>query len=231
MLSRLKPLVADCHGPIDAYDALDGSATGRDKTLIDQRLHAVGALADQAAACGGTMKVVLFGGRSGAEGATLGEARFPTSSGTETARLIQANEAEEGLLSEVSEALPRALEEVDPNGTDVLSQLELARQFAEQLPAGRLYVQLETDGIQTVKPVVMNTPSFTKEAARKAAGRVTLPDLSGANVRIAGIGLTSGTRRPTTERVEALTEFYELAVCHRSGASQCLVTTDYTAGS
>jgi hypothetical protein len=230
MLERLEPLVAECHGRINGYGSLDGSATGRgEKSLIDQRLRGIDQLADQVAACGGTMKVVLFGGRSEAEGATLGEAEFPTSSGTETARLIAANKVEEGLLTEVEQTLPAALKEVDPNGTNVMAQWELARQFAEQVPAGRLYVQLETDGIQTVPPVMMNTPGFTKAAAHKAAEEVAIPDLSGADVRIAGVGRTSGDRPPSTEKVEAMTAFYETA-CGRTGASTGLATTDYTTG-
>lgn len=230
MLQHLKPLAANCHGPDEIYVGDDGSTTGRgDATLTEARLGLIRDAADQAAACGGVMKVVLFG-RSEAESSTLGEAEFPTSSGTETARLIQANKVEEGLLSEIEDGLPSALKEVDPKGTDVLSQLELARQFSEQVPAGHLYVVLATDGIQTVKPVVMNTPGFTPAAARKAAAQVSSPDLSGATVQIAGIGQTSGARRPTTEHVEALTTFYE-ETCTRTGASECLVTTDYTTGS
>ncbi len=228
MLPRMQSLAAECHGPLDAYDGLDASATAReDPTLTATRLEAVGGLAEQVAACGGVLKVVAFSSGA-AETAVLGEARFPTSSGTETARLIKADGVADELLAEVEAALPRAFRELDPDGTDVLAQWKLARQFAEQVPDGHLYVQLETDGLNTVEPVVMNTPSFTPAAARSAAETVALPDLSGTTVRIVGIGETSG-RRPATKRVDALTTFYGLA-CRRSGASRCLVTTDYTAG-
>jgi hypothetical protein len=230
MLQHLKPLTGNCGGKsINAYDGVDGSATGRgNETLISGRLQAVHDLADQVAACGGFLKVVLFSS-SQAENATLGEAEFPTSSGTETARLIAANKVEEDLLAEVEETLPKALREVNPNGTDVLSQLQLAREFARQRPTGQLYVQLETDGINTVKPVVMNTPSFTPVAAHAAAQRVALPDLSGATVRIFGLGQTTSAKRPSTQRIDALTTFYELA-CRRAHAASCLATTDYTTG-
>jgi hypothetical protein len=229
MLQHLKPLVANCHGPDDTYVADDGSATGRgDPALTAERIGLIRATADQAAACGGVMKVVLFG-RTEAESSTLGEAEFPTSSGTETARLIQADKVEEKLIDEIEGALPTALKEVDPKGTDVLSQLELARQFAEETASGHLVVVIGTDGIQTVGPVVMNTPDLTLAAAREAAAHVSPPDLSGATVQIAGIGKTSGTRRPTTEHVEAMTAFYE-ATCDHTGATKCLVTTDYKKG-
>jgi hypothetical protein len=229
MLSHERALVTNCHGPDVTYFGDDGSTTGRDDpALSEERFGLIRAAADQAAACGGLMKVVLFG-RSEAESATLGEADFPTSSGTETARLIEANKVEEGLLAEIEEGMPKALEEVNPAGTDVLSQMELARQFAEQAPAGHLDVYLATDGIQTVSPVIMNTPEFTKAAAHEAAEAVDLPSLSGATVQIAGIGRSSGSRRPATARVEAMTTFYE-QVCHRI-ATKCLVTTGYASGS
>jgi hypothetical protein len=227
-LAILKPLAAECSGEVNAYAGLDASATGRgNSSLLDERLDALRDLADRAAACGGYMKVVAFSS-SAAETFTLGEAEFPTDSGTETARLLQAGKTEETLLDEVGADLPQGLKQLNPNGTDVLAQLTLARQVQEQRPEGKLTVQLETDGISTTRPVVMNTPSFTAGAARAAAARVEMPDLDGAAVRIVGIGRTTGDRRPSSERIAALTLFYELA-CRRSGA-ECLVTTDYTTG-
>jgi hypothetical protein len=227
-LARLEPLTASCNGEINAYDGVDASASGRgDPSLFASRLQALKDMADQAAACGGYMKAVAFSS-SAAETFTLGEAEFPTSSGTETARLIEANKAEDGLLGEVEDNLSKALRQLNPNGTDALAQLTLAKQFEAQRPSGKLDVQLETDGIATTKPVVMNTPAFTAQTARAAARRVTLPKLDGASVRIAGIGQTTGTRRLSTVRTNALTTFYELA-CRRTGA-ECLITTDYTRG-
>jgi len=226
-LARLEPLTANCHGPVNAYDGVDVSVSGRKPTLIRNRLQAAHDLADQVAACGGYMKVVAFS-NGAAETFTLGEAQFPTSSGTETARLIQANNAETDLLNEVEDTLPKALRQLHAGGTDVLAQLTLARQFAEQRPGGKLYVELATDGISTTKPVVMNTPDFTKKAARLAAEHALLPKLASASVRIVGVGQTAGAKRPSTTRINALTTFYELA-CRRSGAD-CQVTTDYTTG-
>lgn len=228
-LARLEPLSASCNGPVNAYVALDDSSTGRGSPqLIASHLQALHGEADQAAACGGYMKVIAFSS-SAAEIFTLGEASFPTTSGTETARLIQANNAENDLLSEVEDSLPEALHQLTANGTDVLAQLTLAQQFEAQRPTGRLYVQLDTDGISTTKPVIMNTPAFNKRAARSAARRVSVPRLTDASVQIVGIGQTTETKRPSTARIDALTTFYELA-CRRTGAAQCLVSTDYTTG-
>jgi hypothetical protein len=228
ILATLKPLAEECDGPVNAYAGLDASATGRgNPSLTSDRLDALRDLADQAAACGGYMKVVAFSSGA-AETFTLGEAEFPRESGTETARLIEAGKAEDGLLSEVEDSLPESLRGLDSHGTDVLAQLTLARQVQAQRPDGKLLVQLETDGISTTRPVVMNTPEFTEDAARAAAEQVPMPDLAGAEVRIVGIGRTTGDKPPTSTRIAALTLFYQLA-CQRSGA-HCLVTTDYTTG-
>ncbi len=226
MLARLKPLIANCDGPINVYAGDDASASGRgDLTLTENRSQALHDLADQAAACGGYMKVVSFSSNA-AETFPLGEAEFPTSSSTETARLIQANNAESQLLGEVDDNLPEALRELNANGTDVLAQLTLAQQFEAQRQDGSLYIAILSDGINTVKPVVMNTPSFSVQAARAAANQVFVPELADASVRIIGIGQSTGVKRPSTARINALTTFYEL-VCQRTGAD-CLVATEYT---
>jgi hypothetical protein len=230
VLARLQPLTSACKGPINAYAAIDASATGRgNPALIAARLRAVHDLVDQVAACGGFAKVVAFASNGAAEDFTLGSAQFSTSSGTEAARLIAANKAEGGLISEIEDNVPKAMHELHAAGTNVLAQLTLAHQFQEQRPTGRLYVQLETDGLNTTKPVIMDTPAFNEAAARSAARHLAVPKLPGALVRVTGIGQMAGARPLSIARINALTTFYEL-VCRRSGAANCLVTTDYTTG-
>lgn len=228
-LQRLEPLAAECDGPVTGYVEIDGSVSGRgDETLTAERLGALGHLADRVAACGGVLRVVLFG-RSVSEEARLGEAEFAKSSGTEAARLIAAQKLEEGLRVEVEESLPRALEEVRPDGTDLVSTFESAEDFARQRPGGALYVQIDSDDISTVEPVKMNTAKFTPGAARDAAGSLSLPDLSGAHMEFLGVGRSSGARRPSTEKVRALTVFDETA-CRRMHATSCDASSDYVTG-
>lgn len=228
VLAKLQPLADDCDGPVNGYVAIDFSASGRgDHVLLDERLRALESTADQVVACGGYLKVVAFSS-SAAETFTLGEETFPTSSGTENARLIQGHDAEGELLGEVNDNVAAAEHHVDSHGSDVLSQLGLAAQYQAQRGEGSLHVDLFTDGISTTKPVLMNTPEFTDTVARSSASQVDLPDLSGAQVQIAGIGRSAGKRQLLAYRIEAITDFYDLA-CDRARAS-CLVTTDYTRG-
>ena len=55
-----------------------------------------------------------------------------------------------------------------------------------------------------------------------------MPDLSGANVTIAGIGKVKG-QAPPTKIVDRVKAFYQ-ALCERTGAERCSVVTDFTAG-
>jgi hypothetical protein len=226
VIGRLKPLTANCDGPLNGYVALDMSATGRgDQELLEERMQVASDTMDQVAACGGHLKVVAFSS-SAAETFTLGEADFPASGSTETARFIEADKAEGEARDKVEEEIPTAEKQLNPNGSDVIAQLHLAQQYQLQRGEGVLNAVLATDGIATTKPIKMNTPSFTADVARKAANQIRLPSLKGAEVRIVGVGKSTGARQLHTKRTQAITAFYSIA-CRRTGA-KCLVTTDYT---
>ncbi len=64
-------------------------------------------------------------------------------------------------------------------------------------------------------------------AAADLGARVSVPDLEGATVTIAGLGKVSGPP-PPSEYIASLKVFYS-AVCTRSRAAECRVVTDYTA--
>lgn len=227
-LARLKPLVENCDGPINGYAGLDLSASARgDEQLLGDRLAEIEGMVNQVAACGGYAKVVGFAS-SAVDTTTLGKRTFATEFGTENARLLRADKKIQELMEDLEANLAGTIDDAAPGGTDVLAQLELARQFQAQRGEGTLYVRLATDGIATTEPVRMSTPAFTVEVANEAAHDVEVPDLTGATVRIAGVGQKAGdgSRQLPTTRVMALVEFYEIA-CKRTGAN-CLVTTDYT---
>jgi hypothetical protein len=221
ILGRLRPLTENCDGPINSYDGIDMSASARgDSTLKAARLAALSGAADQTAACGGTIKVVAFSS-SAPETFTLGEGELPTEFGTQTARLLKANEKVDDLMAEVEDNFVAGAKELNSHGTDVLAQLTLAKQYQEQSGEGTLHVLLETDGIATTKP-------FDAGTAREAAESVPVPDLSGATVNIVGVGKATGARQLSTEKATAIVAFFT-KVCERSGAD-CLVTNDYTSG-
>jgi hypothetical protein len=231
VLAHLRPLEKTCHGPLNGFFDDDISGSGRgSQPLADARLSELRDLTNRVAACDGDMQANAFSS-SAADSITLGEAAFPQTSGTDTARLIGANNAANRFLETVEGSLTTAMREVSPAGTDVLSQLVLAKQFQAQHESGTLEAEIVTDGIATAGPVYMETPKFTVLVAEADARRVEVPDLAGARVRIVGIGRSAGLGfgHLPAERIAAMTRFYEIA-CQRTGAAGCLVTTDYSHG-
>lgn len=227
-VNELKQLADNCTGPLNGYVALDLSASARgDAKLIEERLQALRDATSQVAACGGYMKAVAFSSTA-SETFTLGEAEFPTSFGTETARLIQGGKVRDEVLGDVEGNLAAAERHLNPNGSDILSQLALAAQYQAQRGEGTLYADLLTDGVATTRPVLMNKPTFTDGVARSEAMSLSLPGLAGAEVRVAGIGRITSTHKLHSARIEAISDFYEIAC--RQAKAQCLVTTDYTKG-
>lgn len=230
VLARLRPLESACHGASNGYFGIDiDSSDPRNKALTVEHLAELREMSDHVAACGGEMKIVSFAG-SAAATTTLAEAAFPTSGGTDTARLIQANRTLQRLLNKVETGLPRSRQE-RMNNTQVLAQLVLAQQFQMQRDEGTLSVELATAGVGSYGAVQMASPKFTEPVAARAASHVPVPNLAGARVRIVGIGRTTGQGEQSlpTNRVEDLITFYTIA-CRRTGASRCLITTDYTQG-
>jgi hypothetical protein len=226
LLARLHPLEAQCHGSMSGFFGWDFSGSDRGSSpLMASRLKQLRAMTDQVAACGGTLQAVAFSS-STTDTSTLAEAAFPTTSSTDTARLIQANRVIGRFMAEATKNVASAMNRVSPAGTDVLGELGLARQSQEQHPGGTLYVTLATDGIATTGPVFMDRQTFTKPVAEAAAETVTVPDLPGAQVRMVGVGKTAapGARQLSTARTEALTAFYRI-VCKRTGAASCLIST------
>jgi hypothetical protein len=231
-LPQMEKLAGKCSGPIEAYVAQDLSATGLGSSaLLEARALELKRLVLQVSACGGYVQAVGFSASS-ADTVPFGETSFPVkgSGEEETARLIAAHKASKQFLTAVHAQMPHVARAVGPRGTDVLSQLQLAREFALQHP-GHLVVQVETDGIASAGPVYMEYPQFTKAVAEVEASSVSVPQLPGATVRFVGIGHTSapGSFQLSTTRVDALLRFYEI-VCHRTDAAQCDVVTDYAEG-
>jgi hypothetical protein len=107
------------------------------------------------------------------------------------------------------------LAEVSGQSADPLSQFAAAEQFRRQLGSRfSLHVVIETSG----NPVA-------DDPAATLAANITVPDLTGSDVIVAGLG-KEGRRAPTpTPVVEALRDFYG-QICERTRADSCLVITD-----
>jgi len=111
------------------------------------------------------------------------------------------------------------------NATDVLAQLTLMVQFANQLgPSYALFGLVLSSGLQTTGEVVTNT-DLSQTAALYLANRIPVPSLSGAHLTISGIGVVASGPPAPSGFVEALAAFYT-KVCTRTGATACTITVN-----
>ena len=160
------------------------------------------------------MRVVAFG-PTAASTARLYDGELRPRGATENARLLRVHHLVDQTLKDVQKELPEVLAEVSGQSADPLSQFAAAEQFRRQLGSGySLHVVIETSG-----------NSVADDPGSNLAADMAVPDLTGADVIVSGIG-KEGRRAPTpTPVVEGLRDFYT-QVCERTHAAACLVLTD-----
>jgi hypothetical protein len=215
-LGELKRVAHTCpaHDQLAAYVAWDVRRTLRGPRITAARLDSLEKTAERVAACSGRMRVVAFG-PTAASTARLYDGELRPRGATENARLLRVPHLVDQAMKDVRKELPDVLAEVSGQSADPLSQFVAAEQFRWQLGSGySLHVVIETSG----NPVA-------DDPASKLAANVAVPDLTGTDVIVAGLG-KEGRRAPTpTPVVEALRGFYN-QVCERTRADSCLVITD-----
>jgi hypothetical protein len=220
-LGELKRVAGTCpaHADLAAYVAWDVRRTLRGPRITAARLESLEQTAERVAACGGWLRVVAFG-PTAASTARLYDGGLRPRGATENARLLRVPGLADEVMTHVRKQLPDVLAEVSGQGADPLSQLAAGEQFRRQLGAGySLRLVIETSGSGR------GVPTSENDAASELAANRTLPDLTGADVIVAGLGKV-GRRAPTpTQVVEALRVFYG-QVCERTNAGSCLVITD-----
>lgn len=227
-LGQLRDFAKTCpkDRSISGFVALSGSGNQRMPQLTAARMDAVELVAKKVAVCGGgELKVVAFGPTL-ASSVTVYEARLDPAGATLNARLLRVPRLVADAMDKVKFNLPSAFRRLPKQGTDPLAQLDAAREFIdEQPPTAQVRVLIETAGMTS--QVVTN--QLTPKTATTLADEVTVPDLRGATVTIAGLGRVGSGPRPSTTTVRALIAFYRGA-CERTGAA-CRATADITTGS
>ncbi|MBT9605917.1 hypothetical protein [Microbacterium sp.] len=201
----------------------DGTGSGRSPEIDEERLDIIEQLARETAVCGGHLTVTGYSSSSGAT-VTIYDGRLALPGATDNARLRRVPEAVETIMSEISSSYEQALASLPAGGSDISGMWRLAAEQQAQLGAGYQlrYVNL-TDGLDNIG--VALTPGLTPEQAIELADQVNVPDLTGAEVTIAGLGRVAGD--PVSSSVaESLVAFYD-RLCERTGAASCLAVTDW----
>jgi hypothetical protein len=216
-LGELKDVATTCPGRahVAAYVAWDARRALRGRQIVAARIESLEKTAEKVAACGGALRVVAFG-PTAASTIRLYDGELRPNGATENARLLRVPHLVAQVREHVEQALPGAVAELSGRGADPLSQFAAAEEFRRQLgPGYAWHVVIETSGL--ARGVGAATAALTTEEA--------VPDLSGADVVVAGIG-KAGRAAPTPSSVVgALRRFYG-RICARTRASSCLVITD-----
>ncbi|BBX63222.1 hypothetical protein MSAS_23960 [Mycobacterium saskatchewanense] len=226
-LGHAEQVAASC--PTDgsktaAYVASDGSASRLGLTSEPAQQNVIRDVAERTAICGGHLRVVLFAGSTVAVPVFDGDLKLDGA--TENARLRKAPTLLDDVMGQINSALPSAQAQLPDGATDVVGQLQPGAEYLTQLSAAgkfRLEETILTDGIQTAGQD-LEDPALTEQQATELAGTFAVPDLTGAQVRLIGIGRQADGSLLPTPYVAALKAFHT-AVCQRTQAT-CTVVTD-----
>jgi hypothetical protein len=220
-LGELKRVAGTCpaHSQLAAYVAWDVRRELRGPRIAAARLASLEKTAQKVAVCGGELRVVAFGATAGSTARLFdGELRPPGA--TENARLLRVPGLVDRVRAHVEKALPGVLAEVSGQGADPVSQLAAAEQFRRQLGTGyALHVVIETSGL------IRGFSNTRNVAAPQLISEAAVPDLSGADVVVAGIGKVGRGAPVPSNVVVALRTFYG-EICRRTRAGSCLAITD-----
>lgn len=226
-LGANQTLLASCPKSVRLATKVDIDVSGSDRTstLDAQRLSAVEDQARRTAVCGGHLQVTAFSATSAAT-TVLYDGEITLAGATDNARLRQVPATVKQITTEVAQAYTAKIGSLTPGGSDIAGQYRLAAEYLAQLGSGyRLDLVLLTDGFQTAGFTISNTP-LDPAAAEALADKVAVPKLPGASITVAGIGQVA-SQPPSSAVVAGVVAFYN-ALCHQTGAAQCLSVTDYT---
>jgi hypothetical protein len=210
--------------PPATWVAIDGATFSASSAIFNERMTALESIARQTAVCSGYLKVIAFGGSS-VQTATLYDGFLRQAGATDNARLLRVPAAVANVMATVRKAYGPAVAHWDHCVSDVTSQYRLASEWFGQLGGSYgLHVYLLTDGIQNAR-VVTGTEVLDPAQAAALAQQVPVPNLAGAEIVVAGLGITV---RPLEQSdvVESLVSYYT-DVCRRTSARKCVAVSSY----
>lgn len=199
-----------------------GSSVGA--TAGSARQRVIRDVAERTAICGGYLRVTLFAGSM--IGVTVFDDELHLDGATQNARLRKAPKVVDAVMARLDAALPDATAQLTGGATDIVGQFQLGAEYAAQLSASgpvTLEQTIATDGIQTAG-ADLEDPALTEQQATDVAATFAVPDLSGATVRLIGVGRQTDDAPLPTPYIAALRAFHT-AVCERTHAV-CTVVTD-----
>lgn len=208
--------------------SLDISGSRLSVPLSDAENATVRSFVRRAFLCGGHADVSAFSG-SVATTVPLYSGELHLDGATDNARLRREPKATEEVMTQIHQKIADAVT-ASPrsSGTDILGQLGLVAEYGQQLDNGNAQSQLVglivTDGEDTDQ-LNFADPTLTAASAVAIADAATVPDLSGAQLTIIGIGKSSSGAPAATAHVDAVKAGWN-RICERTNAAECTVVTD-----
>ena len=220
---QVDPALATCpQSPIAADVRVDGSGSSGASAIVAERMTVIQDVAHRTALCGGRLHVEVFSSSSAAS-VVLYDDDVEVEGATEQAKSRRVQGVVDDIMKQIEQKYGPAVASLPTDGSDITAQLRLASEFAAQLPGYQLDEYLLTDGYSNIG--VNLESALTQQQADDLAAGVSVPDLSGAWLTVAGLGRVDDNSS-TSAQTEALSEFYT-TLCQRSNAASCTVVTDF----
>ena len=196
---------------------IDGSATQADAGLLAEQATLVAGVARATSEECGRLRVERFRG-SASDVDTIVDREVTPKGATDATR--DRNRA--AVVDEVRRAVEEAVAASPPRGgSDPLGAIARGGRLLSQDRREHRRLVVVTDGVQSHGPNLATAELTAATASRYVDAAGPLPDLSGIELVVAGVGRVSGAKPPTTY-VNGLMAFYNEA-CRRSGAASCQV--------
>jgi hypothetical protein len=196
---------------------IDGSATQADQGLLAEQAALVAGVAEATSEECGRLRVERFRG-SASDVDTIVDREVTPEGATDGAR----DRNRPAVVDEVRRAVQEAVAASPPRGgSDPLGAIARGGRLLNQDRSEHRRLVILSDGVQSHDPNLATAELTVATAPRFVEAAGPLPDLSGIELVVAGVGRVSGAKPPTTY-VNGLIAFYNEA-CRRSGAASCQV--------
>ena len=196
---------------------IDGSATQADQGLLAEQAALVAGVAQATSEECGRLRVERFRG-SASDVDTIVDREVTPEGATDGAR----DRNRPAVVDEVRRAVQQAVAASPPRGgSDPLGAIARGGRLLNQDRREHRRLVILSDGVQSHDPNLATAELTAATAPRFVDAAGPLPDLSGIELVVAGVGRVSGSKPPTTY-VNGLIAFYNEA-CRRSGAASCQV--------
>lgn len=201
---------------------VDASDSARSEAAKVKNLKEIAKVVHLTALCGGTIRVFTFVSSSG-QTTTIYQGELEVDASTDNAKVRKAEKLTEAVMAEIEANYNDALSSQTASGTDVIGMLDLLRDARAQAPDEQLNALLLTDGLTNLGGIDPTTVTST-DAAEALADQVPVPDLSGAQIDMVGIGHQASGELPSSV-IENVKAFWK-RLLSRTGATTVLVVTE-----